>query len=564
MASSVKRKIQLGSLFLFLLLLLLGSVSIFHIVRLKNDAQQILKNNYESLNYSHAMLRFIDSAALGNALFLTAFDSILKKQEANFTEPGEKEATAVIREYFEDYRNGNHSGEVVSRVKAGIQQILSLNMIAIENKNEKASETAGKALAYLSMIAAIIFMMGLTFSFNFPSIVTAPLNAISEGIEQITARNYAHRIHLDRRDEFGQMAAAFNQMAERLEYFENSNLNKILFEKARAEAVINRLRDASIGFDQNGRILFANDQALRLLGLQSTDIIGKPVSEIAGRNDLFRFLLEEKNTVPFKIILDNHENYFTKEISEIAEDGSGGKVIVLKNITSFKELDVAKTNFIATISHELKTPLASSDFSIKLLEDERTGKLTEEQKEYVQSLKEDNRRMLKILSELLNMSQVETGRIQLDLQSVSPAKIAEDAIDTVLNAAKAKNIRIITNYGADLPDVKADPEKTVWVLNNFLTNAIRYAGPDTVITVVITRQDSYLRFSVADQGPGIPSEYLEKIFDRFFKVPGISSRGTGLGLAISREFIEAQNGKIWVKSETGSGSIFGFDLFIQA
>ena len=101
-------------------------------------------------------------------------------------------------------------------------------------------------------------------------------------------------------------------------------------------------------------------------------------------------------------------------------------------------------------------------------------------------------------------------------------------------------------------------------MNNFLTNAIRYAGPDTVITVVITRQDSYLRFSVADQGPGIPSEYLEKIFDRFFKVPGISSRGTGLGLAISREFIEAQNGKIWVKSETGSGSIFGFDLFIQA
>jgi PAS domain S-box-containing protein len=564
MASSVKRKIQLGSLFLFLLLLLLGSVSIFHIVRLKNDAQRILKNNYESLNYSHAMLRFIDSAALGNELFLTAFDSVLKKQESNFTEPGEREATAVIRKYFEDYRSGNHSAEVVSRLKAGIQKILSLNMVAIENKNEKASETASKALAYLSMIAAIIFMMGLTFSFNFPSIVTGPLNAISEGIEQITARNYAHRIHLDRRDEFGKMAAAFNQMAERLEHFENSNLNKILFEKARAEAVINRLRDASIGFDQNGRILFANDQALRLLGLQSTDIIGKPVSEIAGRNDLFRFLLEEKNTVPFKIILDNHENYFTKEISEIAEDGSGGKVIVLKNITSFKELDVAKTNFIATISHELKTPLASSDFSIKLLEDERTGKLTEEQKEYVQSLKEDNRRMLKILSELLNMSQVEAGRIQLDLQLVSPAKIAEDAIGTVLNAAKEKNIRIITHYGADLPDVKADPEKTVWVLNNFLTNAIRYAGPDTVITVMITRQDNYHRFSVADQGPGIPSEYLEKIFDRFFKVPGIPSKGTGLGLAISREFIEAQNGKIWVKSETGSGSIFGFDLFVQA
>ncbi|MBN8858686.1 MAG: HAMP domain-containing protein [Sphingobacteriales bacterium] len=561
MAGSVKQKIRLGSIFLFILLLLLSSVSIFHIVRLKNDSQRILKNNYESLDYAHAMLRYVDSASVDPA-FSARFDNMLTLQEKNLTEPGEREATAVIRKYFEDFRAGNRSPEVIARVEAALQNVLSLNMRAIENKNDRAAKTANKALTYLSLIATIIFIIGVTFTFNFPSIITDPINAISEGIKQVTARNYHHRIHLDRKDEFGEMASAFNQMTERLEYFENSNLNKIIFEKTRAEAVINRLKDASIGFDKNGRILFANDQALQLLGLQSADIVGKPISEIAAKNDLFRFLLEEKNTVPFKVVLDNHENYFTKEISDISEDGSSGKVIVLKNITSFKELDVAKTNFIATISHELKTPLASSDFSIKLLEDERTGKLTEEQKEYVHNLKLDNQRMLRILSELLNMSQVEAGKIQLDLQPVAPIQIADDAISTVLNAAKEKNIRIVTEYEPGLPAVKADPEKTAWVLNNFLTNAIRYAGADSTISVRITRNEKTIRFSVADQGPGIPSEYLDKIFDRFFKVPGTPAQGTGLGLSISKEFIEAQQGKIWVKSEIGSGSTFGFDLYI--
>lgn len=562
MAGTVKQKIRLGSLFLFFLLLLLGSVSIFHIVRLKNDSQIILKNNYESLDYSHAMLRYIDSASLGDPLFLNRFDSVLSKQEANLTEHGEKEATAKIRQSFESYRNDNRSEEVVRQLKAGIQTILMLNMAAIETKNEKATGTANKALTYLSMIAAITFIIGLTFSFNFPSIVTDPINAISEGIEQVSARNYHHRIHLDRTDEFGQMATAFNGMIERLEYFENSNLNKLIFEKTRAEAVINSLKDASIGIDKNDVVLFANDQALQLLGLQSKDIVEQPVSEVARKNDLFRFLLEEKNTIPFKVVLDNRENYFTKEMTDIPGEGNSGRVIALKNITSFKELDVAKTNFIATISHELKTPLASSDFSIKLLEDERTGKLTEEQKEYVYNLKLDNQRMLKILSELLNMSQVEAGKIQLNLQPAVPAMIAEDAIETVINTAKEKNIQIISNISPGLPNVNADAEKTAWVLNNFLTNAIRYAGAGSTITLSIVENEKSIRFTVSDQGPGIPSEYLPKVFDRFYKVPGIPSKGTGLGLSISREFIEAQHGKIWVQSETGSGSLFGFDLLI--
>ncbi len=159
-------------------------------------------------------------------------------------------------------------------------------------------------------------------------------------------------------------------------------------------------------------------------------------------------------STPFKVVVDNRENYFTKEIIEVAQGDAKNKVIVLKNITSFKELDVAKTNFIATISHELKTPLASSDFSLKLLEDERAGNLSTEQKELIENLKQDNQRMLKILSELLNMSQVEAGKIQLNITKVVPQKIIENAIQAVSVNAKEKSITLKIFYDENLPVIK--------------------------------------------------------------------------------------------------------------
>lgn len=558
MANTVKKKIRLGTMFLFLLVLLSCGVGIFHLVRLKNDATLILENNYESLGYCHTMQQALDSSVSPSSLVL--FDSTLKKQETNITETGEKEATAAIRKYFEQYRSGDSSQVTLRQIHAHIQEVLRLNMSAIELKNKKAGNTADKALMYISFLATIVFLVGFSFSYNFPTILTTPISALTEGIGEISKKNYKHRINLARKDEFGQMADAFNTMAERLEYFESSNLNKIIFEKTRAEAVINSLKEASIGIDKNNTILFANDQALQLLGVQSKDIVGKPVNEVSRKNDLLKFLLEEKGNLPFKIVLDNRENYFTKEIMDITQDGATSKVIVLRNITSYKELDVAKTNFIATISHELKTPLAASDISLKLLEDERVGELSAEQKELIQNLKQDNQRMLRILSELLNMAQVETGKIQLEMAHTDPVAIMNNAILSAGNAAKGKNILISKNYPDTPVMVKADADKTAWVLNNLITNAIKYSPENSSVLAGIRKTGNEIEFSVTDHGPGIPAEYQPKLFERFFKVPGSGGTGTGLGLAISKEFIEAQGGSIWVKSEIGSGSTFGFNL----
>ena len=560
MATSVKNKIRLGTLFLFLLLLLSGGLGIYNLVRLKNDAKMILQNNYESLDYCHIMQRQLDSFTIDRPDALRNFEGALQKQENNITEAGEYDATAALRSAFDNLKKGDTSASLMREMHKQLHFILNANMNAIERKNSKTEIKAKNALTLISLIAGVIFLVAFTFSFNFPSVLTSPIRKLTEAIQEISRKNYKYRIHIKNKDEFGQMADAFNGMAERLEYFESSNLNKLMFEKNRAEAVINSLKDASVGVDKNSIILFANNQALQLLGLEAKDIVSRPANEVADRNDLFRFLLNERNNIPFKIVVDGKENYFSKEIIEVQQEDSKNTVIVVRNITSFKELDVAKTNFIATISHELKTPLASSDFSLKLLEDGRNGKLTKDQRDLVHQLKQDNQRMLRILSELLNMSQVEAGKIQLEIKSVKPVSIVNNAISTVNAAAKEKNIHFERNYNEELPTVRADAEKTGWVLNNFLSNAIKYSGDGSKITVSIKLVDGSLQFSVKDQGPGIPEEYLPKIFERFFKVPGANKTGTGLGLAISKEFIEAEGGKIWVKSKQGEGSEFGFDL----
>lgn len=563
MVVSIKNKIRAGTLFLFFLLVLSGAVSIYSLVGLKTASTNIIKDNYESLVYCHGMQNQLDSIPWNHAVAVGKFESYLAKEEDNITEAGEREATQKVRLAFKFLVAGDTSQSTYNGIKSQLQSILLANMNAIDRKNKLAQQSAERASTLVVLIVALTLVIGLSFTYNFPAIVVTPIHKLTEAVQQIGRKNYSHRIHLDTKDEFGQLADAVNEMTERLEEFESSNLHKLMFEKARAEAVINSLKDASIGIDKNNVILFANFQALQLLGLRAEEVVAKSVDEVKTKNDLLGFLIDKDSSAPFKIVVDNRENYFVKEMIEVGQGDTRNKVIVLKNITSYKELDVAKTNFISTISHELKTPLASSDFSLKLLSDERVGQLSPEQKELIENLKDDNSRMLKILSELLNMSQVESGKIQLNIAPVRPFQIIGDAIQAVITKAKEKEIRIVNNASEALPALMADADKATWVLNNLLTNAIKYSYNNSSVVIDAVEQNGQVLFSVTDEGPGIDKIFIPRLFERFFQVPGSKEKGTGLGLAISKEFVEAQGGTIWATSEIGKGSIFSFVLPIK-
>jgi NtrC-family two-component system sensor histidine kinase KinB len=563
MAIKLKTKVGLGGSFLFALLLLVGIVSFIYFNRITSEAKDILKDNYETLSYTRQMMKELDELTTADSTIASkSFEQNLQQQEKNITEPGEKELTVSLRKAFEQLSHKKNGDSLNAIIRKDISEIMQVNLQAIDRKNQAAQASAQRAKTIITVILTFCFLIGLTFIYNFPSLIAAPIASLMEGIKAISQKNYSQRIHLTRKDEFGDLANAFNTMAEELDKYEHSNLSKILFEKHRAETVINSLKDASIGIDNKGLILFANQQALQLLNLKEADIVGKTQDFVKDRNDLFRFLINEQDSVPFKIVVDGKENYFTRELVEINQQQEKiGSVIILKNITPFKELDMAKTNFIATISHELKTPLASSDFSLKLLEDERVGQLTPEQKELVQSLKNDNQRLLRILSELLDMSQAESGKIRLSIQTISPDDILSMATASVENAAKEKNITIKKEISKDLPPIKADIEKAGWVLNNFLTNAIKYSPENGSIIIKAALKDNFVEIGIRDSGIGIDDVFQLKIFDRYFKVPGTKEKkGSGLGLTISKDFVEAMDGKIGVESNLGKGSYFFFQL----
>jgi signal transduction histidine kinase len=278
---------------------------------------------------------------------------------------------------------------------------------------------------------------------------------------------------------------------------------------------------------------------------------------------------EHQKSLPMKIFADGKESYFEKETVTITIKPTGedqtitiGDVIILRNITVFKELDFAKTNFIATVSHELKTPIASIKMSLQLLEKPATGSINTDQKQLIDGIKEDSQRLLKITGELLELSQLETGNIKLNMEKSDPYEIVNYAIEAIKVQAEQKQIELQIEVEHNLPEVKADSEKTAWVLINFLTNAIRYSSENSSITVQLKKENNQITFQVIDTGRGIDSRYKTKIFDKYFQVPGSHKSGTGLGLAISKEFIEAQGGTIGIASELGLGSTFYFKLGI--
>jgi signal transduction histidine kinase len=387
-----------------------------------------------------------------------------------------------------------------------------------------------------------------------------PVGKLKQAVNELSQKNYKHRIHINTGDEFTDLADTFNILAEKLDMYEHSNLNQIMFQKSRAEAVINSLKDASIGIDKSGNVLFANEQSLKLLNLKAAEIVGKQADVVASQNDLFKFIVEESHTSPFKIVTDGKENFYVIDKYKIMKDEEElGSVIALKNITTFQEKDTAKTNFLATISHELKTPLGSADLGLKLLGNRKTGELNELQREIVHDLQKENARLLKLVSELMDMSQAETGNINLTLTEVDVNETAEDVIASLRQQANDKSITLIKDVPPDLSKIIADKEKSAWVFINLISNSIRYSPPGSEITLTARNSGiSVVTVSVFDNGLGIPPQFRDKIFRRFFKVPGRETehKGTGLGLSISKEFVEAMGGKIEYYPVLSGGSEF--------
>jgi two-component system, NtrC family, sensor histidine kinase KinB len=569
----IKTKLTLGVGLLFLLIILLGAVGAIYINELKSDTENILVANYNTLEYSRNMLTALEEEP---DKATNKFETNLQKQEKNITEIGEQESTLELRKNFEYYKQNKDDSSVQVSIRKEIFHLMDMNMQAIQRKSEVAKATADKAVFWIAITGTTCFLIAFVLLVNLPSNIADPIKELTESIKQIAAKNYSERVHFENHNEFGQLASSFNTMAEKLEEYNNSNLAKLMMEKKRIETLINNMHDPVIGLDENLKIIFANEEAIKISGFNNSELVGKLAKELAIKNDLIRSLIQDlmisesqngQKLKSIKIFSENKESYFEKETLHISITPTGetspklvGHVIFLRNVTRYKELDFAKTNFIATVSHEFKTPISSIKMSLQLLENEQIGKLNDEQKNLLESIREDSNRLLKITGELLNMTQVESGNIQLSIIPANPKEILLHAINSTKTQADQKQILFEINCPDNISKVQADNDKTTWVLTNLISNAIRYSYDNSIIYLAIQEINNQVRISIRDTGQGISPQYKDKVFDRYFRVPGTKKEGTGLGLAISKEFIEAQSGQITVDSEFGAGSTFTLTL----
>ena len=566
---NIKTKLTLGVGLLFLLIIVQGAVSVGYINALKADSENILADNYITLLYTGHMLKALEEPDQKSTSF---FEKNLAEQEQNITEIGEKEATQEVRAYFEQFKVQPTDSAVGSALRKAIFNVTDINMQAIQRKSEISKSTSESAVFWIAVAATFCFLIAFTLLVNLPANVAGPIEELTNSIRQIAEKNYSERVHFEQHNEFGQLARSFNSMAQKLEEYNNSSLARLMMEKKRIEVLINNMRDPVIGLDENLRIIFANEESTKISGLAHDQLIGQPATTLALKNDLIRALVHDiadapsvadVAQTPIKIYADNREGYFEKEILHLSIVPTGeresrliGHVILLKNITAYKELDFAKTNFIATVSHEFKTPISSIKMSVQLLENKQIGTLNPEQINLLDSIKEDANRLLKITGELLDMTQLETGNIQLNLVPTAPQELVQYALNATKMQAEQKNIRLRVHYADNLPPAQADAEKTAWVLTNLIANAIHYSHDNTPIEIEVRPSGQHVLFTIKDAGQGIAPQYKDKIFDRYFRVPGSKKDGTGLGLSISKEFIEAQGGTIHVDSELGAGSTF--------
>jgi signal transduction histidine kinase len=601
----IKIKLALGTTTLFILILALIVVSTLFIHKLAKQSGIIIQDNFASLTFCKNMQQSLVHIHSWNKLTLGESNSMeeskmkkeilqarekfiwnLNRELQNITEPGEKELVLELKDAYEQYLEALDQNideadfeRLYLEVQNRISDLQSINMGAMNSKNNKAKNSSEQAVLYVSILGLVAFLLSFIILLNFPGFIANPLIEITEKIKEISNKNYDQRlIYPGRKDEIGELADAFNLMTAKLQDYEKSSITELRTEKSRIDSIVRSLNEGIILLDESKVIKVINPVACDLLNLTTDEILGLYAPDVAIKNDLFRELIknldDEKliDQKPIRITVHNEENFFQKEIFKVHRENPdtkereiAGYILSLRNITEFKKLDLAKTNFIAVVSHELKTPIASINLSLKLIKDERIGSLNEEQKNLIQSVKDETLRLSKITGELLDISQVETGNIRLTIEEVDPIDIIKFSEDALKPHLRDKNIELVNELSKDIPKVKADLEKTVWVMTNLLVNAARYSPVNSKICIGVHPSFKEVQFTVEDSGPGIDPKNKEKIFQRFVQVDATKQReGVGLGLAISKEFIQEQGGKIWVESELGIGSKFVFTLPIAS
>jgi len=425
-----------------------------------------------------------------------------------------------------------------------------------------------KRNAVLWLIAAAL--AALVMAFFAAKSVTKPVRELIAAASGIASGDFTKEVKVSSRDEIGELAQTFNKMSLQLKEYNEMQIDKIIAEKTKIQAVIFSIFDGLILTDYDGKILLANAQAERILG----------ISGLKEGNRIFDYLKSGDACLKnfFEDVTKNKEKNIVREFSFAPSEAGAsfakaqtasvcteagldlGTVTVFRDISIEKELDGMKEFFMQAIAHDLRNPLTSIIGFLELVGMDREGSLSEKQKRYIGAMEKETERLIDMINDILDAAKLEAGKMMPVIKSVPVNFLAANAVEGLSGMAAKKGVEIKSELLPRSPRINADGELIQRVIVNLTANALKYTPKGGHVLVKVSENNDCARVEVRDTGQGMPKDACEKIFDKFQRLPGALSGGTGIGLTISREIVKAHSGKIWVESESGQGSTFIFEI----
>ncbi len=603
MIRTLRGKFTLVYLGLTLLAALAGLAGAWNLFRLERSVDALMTENYKSIDAIYRMMEAIERQDSAVLLYIGVdrqqgieqfsqnqndFERWLNIETDNVTENGELDVLGGLRSDYDLYSrtlydlqaNGlqgpaardiylNSIQPLFERIKERCRQLVQINERAMFAAKDRTTGDARRSMEALLGVALLVLAAGLVISQFFIRRFLRPIQTLSEHIRQVREGNLGLSVDVGARDEAGQLAMEFNHMTRRLQDYERSNLGTLLNERNRSVAIVQSISDPLMVLDARWHIQLINEACADYFRIDALESVGRHFLEVIHDGALFRCieaLVADTGGRQMTLYQDG-ERYFNLAATRLHSPDSAvsGIILALHDITDIKELEKVRTDFLASISHEFKTPLTSILMASSMLGEGGLGTLSADQVQAVQTIAEDGERLLTLVNELLELMRIESGRQVYHMEPCRIADIAAACVEGFRDTAQRRGIALRCAVGEDLPAVTADFEKIRWVLNNLISNAINYSDTGDAVDVTSLAEGSYVQVSVRDTGIGIAPQYLERIFDKFVSAEGsdIEVRGTGLGLSVSKAIVRAHGGDIWVHSEAGKGSTFTFTLRIS-
>ncbi|HUB67875.1 MAG TPA: ATP-binding protein [Candidatus Methylacidiphilales bacterium] len=593
------RRLLLGLAPILLIFLAVGVYAIFLFSKLGGAIDVILRENYRSVVASQNMKEASERMDAGLLLALggeeekgkqlfqqytPVFEQNSDLESRNITLPGEGDLENQVQRLYAQYsaagakffalppsdpaRRALYSSRLLptfTAIQETAGKILEINQQNMLDADSVAKRQSGAASGYMIVALLAGFIVTTGVAYLLARSLLQPVQNLTESARQLGEGNLDQHVPVQSQDEIGRLAETFNKMAARLRAYRQSTTEKILQAQQTIESALRAFPDPILVFSPAKEIQLQNaaaEQFLKQIG-----------GNIASLGTLWPLIGQSLNGAAdfqptsfdkaISVNVNGAEKFFLPRLLAMRNESGRpiGVVVALQDVTRFRVADDVKTDLIATVSHELKTPLTSLQMAVYLLLEEKIGPLNPKQTELLLAARNNSDRLFDMIEDLLDLARFEGGAALIEKKTVPCQSLVEEVAGQEKELVVSRGLELKVEIEPHLPRVEISRVRIDQVFANFISNAVKYSPPGGAITLSAKREGAKnVRFAIKDEGPGVPKELRRRIFDKFFRASENAGEGAGLGLSIAREIVLAHGGSIGVDSSEGKGSEFFFTL----